>query len=75
MNKNSKSILFLAIMFVLVVGMLGVYGNFLHDKPMIDKQNQQFQQQSFSPGDIINGVKGFIETTTSNIKPPPPITP
>ena len=75
MNKNHKAMMFLAVMFVLVVGMLAVYANFLKDKPMIDQQNQQAQEQTFSPGDVIKGVKGFIDTTTSNIKPPPPIKP
>ena len=73
MNKNRRAILFLAVMFVLVVGMLGVYGSFLNDKPMIDAQNKQGQQQNLSPNDMINGIKSFVDTTTSNIKSPPPL--
>jgi len=75
MSKNRKSILFLGVMFILVVGMMAVYGNFLNDKPLIIKQEQQSQGQSLSPGDVLNGIKGFFDATTSNIKPPPPITP
>lgn len=75
MSKNKKSVIFLGFIFILVIGMSVVYMNFLKDKPLIDQQNQQVQEQTFSPGDVIKGVKGFIDTTTSNIKAPPPIKP
>jgi len=75
MNKNHKAVVFLSIMFVLVIGMLAVYANFLNDKPLIDAQNKQSQFQTLSPNDAINGIKNFVDTTTSNIKAPPPIKP
>ena len=56
---------------IMCLVMLAVYVNFLHDKPLIDAQNQQ----SLTPEQMANGVKSFIDTTTSNIKPPPPIKP
>lgn len=71
MNKNKKSVLFLAIMSIMVLVMFTIYVNFLHDKPLIDAQNQQ----ALSPDQMVIGVKSFINATTSNIKPPPQITP
>lgn len=59
--------MFLAVMFVLVVGMLGVYGSFLKDKPAIEAQQNQ---PVLSPDQMVSGVKNFINTTTSNIHPP-----
>lgn len=72
MNKNQKSIVFLGFIFVMVIAMGILYVNFLNDKPFIQQQNQQ---QNLSPNDMINGIKSFVDTTTSNIKAPPPIKP
>lgn len=47
--------------------MLVLYMNFLHDKPLIDQQNNQ----NLSPDQMVQGVKNFINDTISTIKPIP----
>ena len=71
MNKNQKSMVFLGFIFVMVIGMVVLYENFLHDKPMIEKQQQEALQQNLTPDQMINGIKSFVNTTTNNIKAPP----
>lgn len=68
MDKNKKAATFLTIMGVMCILMLVLYMNFLHDKPLIDNQNQQ---QLLSPDQMVNNVKQFVNDTTSTIKPIP----
>lgn len=62
---------FLAMIFVMVVSMLVLYNYYLQDKPAILKQEQQGQEPVLTPDQMVNGVKNFVQTTTSNIHPPP----
>ena len=71
MDKNHKSILVLAIIFVTTIGMFVIYANFQADQKLIQEQ----QQQNLTPEQMENGIKSFINSTTSNIHPPPKFTP
>jgi hypothetical protein len=71
LNKNQKSVLFLSVMSIMILVMLTLYVNFLHDKPKIQAQ----EEPVLSSDQMIKGIKSFYNATTSNIRPPPPITP
>ena len=72
MDKNHKSMIFLAMIFVMVVSMLVLYNQYLQDKPAIEAQQNLYKNQPvLTPEQMANGVKNFIDTTTSNIHPPP----
>ena len=67
MNKNKKGAIFLTIMSIMCILMLVLYANFLSD----EKAAQAKQQQVLSPDQMVNGIKKFVNDTTSNITPIP----
>lgn len=69
-----KPILILIASMLMMVMMLIAYSQYLKDKPLIEEQNRQAQQQStLTPDQMVSGIKQFLNDTTSTIKPPPPI--
>ena len=73
MNKNHKMLI--AVMFIVgsSIGMLILSQDYMRDKPLIDAQRQQaVSQVNLTPDQMVNGIKQFINDTSSNLNRPMP---
>lgn len=67
MNKKVKSFILLGSIWIMVIIGFVTYGDFLKDKPSIDKQRQE-QGNNLSLDQAVSGIKDFINTTSDNMK-------
>ena len=59
--------------FVMCGAMLYLSSQYTKDKPLIDAQRQQaVSQVNLSPSQMANGIKQFINDTSSNLNRPMP---
>ena len=72
MQKKTKQVIFLCGIWVIVIVMFVTFENFQKDKPLIQQQMAQ-NQQNLTPDQAINGIKNFVGTIQNDTKNPPSI--